>query len=102
MGRPRTKERVCRGRGSAADVLLIHIKPLHLETKPNARVPVEALDVGDAAEDERDAAVVGVELVGALGARGKGVLERVGARGGDIGGDDRATDERDFDPNGIS
>lgn len=73
-----------------------------LETKPDTRVPVEAFDVGDPAENDRDAAVVGVELVSALGARGKGVLERVRARGGNIGGDDRATDESDFDPDGIS
>ena len=71
------------------------------EAEADPRVAREPLHVRHPAEHDRGAAVVGVELVRSLGARREGVLERVGARGRDVGGDDRAAGEGDLDADGI-
>ena len=82
-------------RGALRDAL----PPLQAEADPG--VAREPLQVCHPAEHDRRAAVVGVELVGSLGAGRERVLERVGASGGDVGGDDRAAGEGDFDADGI-
>ena len=72
-----------------------------LETEADPGVAREPLQVRNAGEDDRRAAVIGVELVRSLGAGRQRVLERIGARRRDVGGDDRATGEGDLDADGI-
>ena len=72
-----------------------------LETEADPGVAREPLQVRNAGEHDRRAAVIGVELVRSLGAGRQRVLERIGARRRDVGGDDRATGEGDLDADGI-
>ena len=69
-------------------------RPVASEAEAYAGIAGKPLHVRDAAEHDRDAAVVGVELVGALRARRERLLEGVGTRGWDVGADDRAAGER--------
>ena len=75
--------------------------PTSLEAEPDPGVARETLQIRNAAEDDCGPAVVRIELVRSLGAGGERVLERVGARGRDVGGDDRAAGEGNLDPNGF-
>ena len=74
---------------------------LLLQPEPHAGVARKPFQVGNPGEDDRCTSIVGVELVRALRAGRKGVLERIGARGGDVGSDDRAAREGDLDADGF-
>ncbi len=97
--RPHGKQGRLRAEAAARRWATMPRAPLQAEADPG--VAGEPLQVGDPAEHDRCAAVVGVELVSALRAGGQRVLERVGARRGHVGGDDRAAGEGDLDANRI-
>ena len=69
-----------------------------LQAEPHPRVAGKALEVGDPVQDDRHPAIVGVESMRPLRSCCKSVIERVRARGGNVGGDDRTAREGDLDP----